>query len=234
MKANFPDIDYLYWKTQRSWEDRGSIKRMISLLYKKKLISHEISHENIIDEISRTISDYMNSKDDKLLLDIFTYIQAWGGASARIHTANIILNWEKYFERYKYAVKLILEKSFVDAFDFLTSKDGKIKGLGSSFIPKHICFWSGNGRKEDGIPILDDVISKMIYNKKAADVSYKIFIQDIVDFAMKSNLKASEIEKALFAFAQNYWSTSKTRTDCFRESISDFTDYEIAKEMIKS
>ena len=55
-----------------------------------------------------------------------------------------------------------------------------IKGLSYSFVPKHICFWSGKGERKEGLPILDDVIAKIVYKvDEAKKVDYETFINDI-------------------------------------------------------
>jgi hypothetical protein len=228
----FPEINYDYWSKRPSWEDRSSIPGMITILKNQKLIDHSTTAGNITERIKAAIAQYLNDRKNSEALKLaFIYIQAWGGLSARIYTPQIITNWEAYSFKYENAVNLILECKYTEVFNLLKKGNGKIRGLGISFIPKHICFWSGKGSKDDGVPILDDVISKMIYNKGAKDVQYEDFINHINQFSTQKNLASSQVETALFSFAQNYWQTIHTRSKIFHNSIKDKTDWEIAMKI---
>lgn len=225
IKADFPKIDYFYWSKNYSWEGFSSIRGMITTMINKKYIGHDITEKNITDKICLKIKKYLCSHNDNLLFEIFKLIQTWGGKSAGSHTLNIIDNWdENSLSKYKVFVDKIIKKEVIDSFNYLV-KVNKIKGLSYSFVPKHICFWSGNGDRMKGYPILDDVISIMVYNTKSAkNVSYEIFIEDINKFKKQLNknssvnqqLSLAQIEMAIFAFSGYYWKTKKTGTKEFK------------------
>lgn len=64
-----------------------------------------------------------------------------------------------------------------------------INWLSYSFVPKYICFRSGNGVRTKGYSILHDVIANLVYNKRSAkNVSYKLFIDNISNFADNKQL----------------------------------------------
>jgi|GEM_PF-6137977 len=226
-RAQFPAIDYSYWFKKNNWENRTSIQRMLSILKNRNLINKGITVDNIKDEIKIEIERFLISSNDNSLLKVFAYIQVWGGSSSRVYTPTIISNFQEHLFKYKFAVNKILKNEISDSYKYLNN-DGKIKGLGLSFIPKHICFWSGKGNRIEGAPILDNVLSKIIYNENVSKIDYDSFISDCNEFSKSIKMKPAEIEIALFSFAQNYWGTSKTRTTQFRNKIEDKKDQNIA------
>jgi hypothetical protein len=231
MKALFPLIDYSYWLNKNNWESRSSIQTMISNLRNRNLINNKITVDNVKDKIKNEIKKYINTKKYENLLNAFTYIQVWGGSSARFYTPSIINDFQQHQNKYKSAVNKILKDEISEAYIYL-NKEGKIKGLGLSFIPKHICFWSGKGNRIEGAPMLDSVISKILYNENVSKIDYDLFIADCNEFSKSINMKPAEIEIALFSFAKNYWRTSKTRSTQFRNKIEDKKDQNIAMLLI--
>lgn len=242
INPSFPNIDYIFWRSKYSWEDFSSMKAMISTLKNKNLISQDVIQENITEKIKDEILSYLDENNDETLFHIFKLIQTWGGKSSGNHTLKIINEWllpnpndlfETNCAKYKSFVHSIInidpEKSFYSQtntepiIDLVTGKklNTKILGLSYSFVPKHICFWSGKGERSEGLPILDDVIAKIVYKvSTASKVDYSTFISDMNDQALKINssltsseiLTATDIEMALFAFSGNYWDTRKTAT----------------------
>jgi hypothetical protein len=238
--ADFPKIDYQYWFNNYSWEGFSSMKGMISTMINKAYIDLDITELNITDKISQKIIEYSSKPNDDLLFEIFKLIQTWGGKSAGRHTLNIVQNWNvSNILKYKTFVDTIKNDRVVDSFNYLI-KIEKIKGLSYSFVPKHICFWSGKGDRTNGYPILDDVIAILVYNTKPAkNVSYEVFINDISNFAKKINKDLSEdkqltmaqIEMALFAFSGYYWKTRKTGTNEFK--INKLQNHKDLEEAIR-
>lgn len=236
IKADFPKIDYKYWFNNYSWEGFSSMKGMISTMINKNYIDLDVTENNITEKISFKIKEYNSNQDDDILFEIFKLIQTWGGKSAGRHTLNIVKNWDKSsLLKYKSFVNKIQNNQVIESFDYLVKKE-KIKGLSYSFVPKHICFWSGNGDRMKGYPILDDVISILVYNTKSAkNVSYKKFIEDITNFSNQLNidknqqLNLAQIEMAIFAFSGYYWKTRKTATKEFKlKEINNYKDFEEA------
>lgn len=260
VKACFPEIDYDFWFNNYSWEGFSSMNRMISTMKNWKYISEEVTQSNITDIIHNKIVEYLECQSDDLLFEIFKLIQTWGGKSSGNYTQEMVENWneidESYVyrsnaEKYKEFVNQIINKNEILSFYNMTNKDFvkgekenknysiKIKGLSYSFVPKHICFWSGKGDRKKGLPILDDVIAKIIYNvEKAEYVDYKIFINNMRDFSIKLEndssgrikLSLTEIEMAIFAFTGNYWDTKKTATTELKKKFRiESNDEKIAK-----
>jgi hypothetical protein len=232
-KAEFPNIDYTFWLSQYSWEGFSSMRGMINTMINRGYIDDDVNEENITDKISLKIKEhnsqeYNSYNKDTLLFEIFKLIQTWGGKSAGSHTLGIVENWnEDKFSKYKVFVELINKYKIIESFDYLV-KTNKIEGLSYSFVPKHICFWSGNGNRINGYPILDNVISILVYNTRSAkNVPYEQFINDISNFSKVLNqgkddvdkLNLAQIEMAIFAFSGFYWKTQKTGYNDFKINI---------------
>lgn len=268
-KAKFPNIDYNEWFKKYSWENFSSMNGMISTMKNKNYIGQNINSENIVDNIKEHIEKYINTPNDSDLFIAFKLIQTWGGKSVGNHTLKMVENWESKTpgklsnkEKYEYFVKVILDNKPIQAFYEMLRVDKKaiknsqkynIKGLGNSFIPKHICFWTGIGIREMGLPILDDVIAKIIYKEAfSKNVDYNDFINDMnkkcneINDINKINgelqninegdsssqsisMTPSKIEMALFAFAGYFWKTTYTGTFNFREKTENHVDFNEAK-----
>lgn len=211
------------------------MRGMISTMKNKQYIDSHVSEDNIAVVINQKIIEYNNKPNDILLCEIFKLIQTWGGKSAGRHTLNIVENWnEGTIFKYRTFVDTIKNNQIVESFNYLINKE-KIKGLSYSFVPKHICFWSGNGDRKKGYPILDDVIANLVYNTRSAkNVSYKLFIDDISNFADTKQLSMSQVEMVLFAFSGYYWKTRKTGTNEFKiNNIQNHKDFEEAIRISK-
>lgn len=222
--AVFPDIDYKYWLSRYDWNNLGTVPGMITTMKNWKAIPEEVTPQNITDQINLKINDYLKENDSSKLKSIFFYIQTWGGKSAGKHTKSIIQNWEKDSceVRYLNFVKLVLNKESVKSYGYLQTKNGKITGLGPSFIAKHICFWSGKGDRINGLPILDNVIAKLIYaTDESKKINYQQFISEFESFSQAKGMKSSEVEMALFAFSGHYWETNKTASKSFKPQIDN-------------
>jgi hypothetical protein len=244
--ASFPKIDYGYWFKKYSWEGFSSMNAMILTMKNKKFINKNITQENINKKIQLHIKSYIKKNDDKILFEIFKLIQTWGGKSSGKHTLEMTKNWENklnnnffesYKDKYREFVRLIIAGKSIESFYLMTNKKQipnklnntnigiRIKGLSYSFVPKHICFWSGLGDRTKGLPILDDIIAKIVYKvNKAELVDYKTFISDMELQVKALNKKipkgkytSTQIEMALFAFSGNYWKTKSTGTSLIKE-----------------
>jgi hypothetical protein len=239
IKADFPKIDYYHWYNNYSWEGFSSMRKMITTMINKSYIDLDVNEENITQKIDFKIKEYNSKVNDNLLFEIFKLIQTWGGKSSGSHTLNIIENWnDSSLYKYRTFVEKIKNNKVTESFHYLVKKE-KIKGLSYSFVPKHICFWSGNGDRIEGLPILDNVIAKLIYNtNRARNVSYEEFIEDVSNFALELNknldkepLNMAQIEMALFAFSGYYWKTGKTGTNEFK--INDLQYHKDFEEAIR-
>ena len=230
--AVFPEIDYQYWLSQYDWNNLGTVPGMITTMKNWKALPEDVTPQNITDHIKEKIQHYIKEQDISVLKSICLYIQTWGGKSAGNHTRSIIDNWELLSSENKYLnfVQLVLIGDSVNSYSYLQSRESKIKGLGPSFIAKHICFWSGNGDRINGLPILDNVIAKLIYaSSESKQINYGQFISDFESFSQSINMKPSEVEMALFAFSGYYWGTGNTATKTFNPQIDNKSkDYDQA------
>ena len=102
------------------------------------------------------------------------------------------------------AVKLS-RKGDVDA---AINKFEEMPQIGVSFATKHLAFWVDNV----ATPVYDERIAKMLLGKKPAVKDYNSFREWASDLAPKVGLKNGiEVEKALFAFSNNYFDNSLTK-----------------------
>ena len=224
--AVFPNIDYKYWLSQYDWSIVSSIRGMVTLMRNQGCISTSITAENITGEIKLEIQNYLVSKNTSSLKNICALIQTWGGQSTRQYSPTIYNSWgiNSYEAFYTHFVELIISNMPEEAYSYLINnrKTRKIKGLSFSFIPKHICFWTGKGDRTNGTPILDDVISKLVYSEESSSkVNYSAFLTDFESFAHSKGMKSSEVEMALFAFSGYYWGTGNTATKSFNPQIDN-------------
>lgn len=110
---------------------------------------------------------------------------------------------EKWVEKglnkiYLDAVKLS-RKGDVDA---AVNKFAELKMVGVSFATKHLAFWVDNV----ATPVYDTRIARMLMGKKPMVKDYNSFREWASDLAPKVGLKDGiEVEKALFAFSNNYF-----------------------------
>lgn len=231
--AVFPEIDYQYWISKYDWNIVSSIRRKITLMKNMGCISPKITTENISNVIESEINEFLSNKNKANLKDICALIQTWGGSSARQYSPVIYNSWDinSYEAIYSHFVDLIINNKPSDAYSYLiNNRKPRIKGLSYSFIPKHICFWTGKGDRTNGTPILDDVIAKLVYSeKKSSKVNYIIFLSDFETFSLAKGMKSSEVEMALFAFSGYYWGTENTATKSFNSQTTNKSiDYEQA------
>lgn len=227
MTIHFPNIDYSYWSQQNGWNTRNTIGRVITRL-RNIGIPISFNEHNVTQHIKGAIEEFIKTKSDKSLLAAFTAIQVWGGSSAGKHTVDILTNWGEYSKSYRKAVEQIVsrdvEKLSIDLIREAHEELQTIKGLGSSFIPKHIAFWSGRGDKKAGLPILDDVLAAVLYFTKASKIDYASYCEELSHFAKSRHLRPGDVEDAIFSFAQYYWNTGSTGTAILKNSALNETD----------
>jgi hypothetical protein len=223
--VEFPKINYQKWLSRYNWDNIGTSQGMITTLLKKDLIDNDVSAQNVTEKITFYIKKFILERNHYDLFMVFKLIQAWGGKSAGSHTLKIISKWElndNYYNFYLDFVNHILKGNYADGFNSLfdNKNNTQIKGFGFSFIPKHICFWSGEGDRSLGQPILDNIIAKILYfEDESKNVDYSQFLVDMKDFSQIENLKVAELEMALFTFASHFWETKKTGTSILRTGI---------------
>lgn len=181
--------------------------------------------------IKSEIKDFQLEKCNfEKLAFIFDLIQAWGGRTGRspyVKRNGRAKTSRECFQDWK--------EHYLDGIRFAVSGDPvsalsrwrAIFGLGSSFAPKHLMFWSGT------YPVLDSRISLLLCGSKRllqSPSGYGEFLSLMGPLCIQWDLNFLEVEKALFAFSQNFFMNDKLvfRKDMF----SDVTDLEIAEKLI--
>lgn len=172
--------------------------------------------------------DPANPDYDKLLL-VFDLIQAWGGQTGRrpyviknglgVSSRQCSVEWQEvYLEGVKYA----LGDHPIQAL----SAWRQIDGLGASFSPKHLRFWT------DKYPVLDTRISVLLCGTPRLlrnPDGYREFMDMIKSIATVFDASVLDTEKALFAFSQNFFMNDHL---VFKKgSFQDETDLDLAKRL---
>ena len=224
-------LNFEYWETKNPFYSEvalnKSAKGIITLLHNKGYLQNfkPNSNSDFIIAIDKEISNF-NIKDTNFnsLALTFDLIQAWGGQSGRMpyNLKSGRENFDIWKNIYLEGVINAVKDNVLIALKNWTFIDG----LGPSFAPKHLYFWS-----KKKYPILDTRISliqtgdtKLLGNIK----KYNDFIFLIRILADKCNKTLTETEKALFAFSKNFFPNSNLNLN---KTIEDFTDFEIAKEI---
>ena len=221
-----PKIDYSYW-IDKSKEKKDINKNIITTLKNKgfmpdgsllhNMIFDEEGHRKDLSSIWKSAQDIAQDLDldidkDKMLL-IFDAIQVWGGKMGRSpykrsgkgKNADLISR-EKWYENgydklYLQGVKLAREGKYVESLKTLN----QIPGMGTNFSTKHLGFW-GNA------PILDTRLSRLVYGVDSDSIPYEEYIEGLDKVASQVGLNnAFEVEQALFAFSQNWFSNELTK-----------------------
>jgi hypothetical protein len=229
-------ISFEYWANKNPYFSSSSLnksmKASITLLKKRDYLRHfnPKSALEVTQEIKSSINGYnfSNPNFDQLSY-IFDLIQAWGGQTGRspyIQKKGAELSSRENFENWKFIYNEGAEASKADDPLPALKLFNKINGLGRSFAPKHLMFWSNI------FPILDSRISLLIcgsnYLLRSID-AYNEYIEILRILSTKFNSDLITTEKALFAFSQHYYPNN---TVIIKKDIkSSDIDYIIAKKL---
>jgi hypothetical protein len=117
--------------------------------------------------INSMILEYQQKPNDFLLVQIFLWIQLWGGNAGR----SIFLrgnSWESNFniDTYKKVINLVEKGLYIDALKLMNT----IFGINTAFSTKHIGFWSLTKA-----PIYDSVIAEIVFG----DIDPETYLLDI-------------------------------------------------------
>lgn len=190
----------------------------------------------------RTAADYTNriseevkafkpdAPDFEKLSFIFDLVQAWGGLTGRRpyvkrggqpeSSRQCFADWKQH---YLSGVRSALNGDPVPALKAWQH----IYGVGASFAPKHLMFWSGT------YPVLDSRISVLLCGSKRllqSPEGYREFLGLVQPLCDHFNFSLLEVEKALFAFSQNFFQNDML---VFKKGdLPDKTDVEIAQELV--
>lgn len=178
-------------------------------------------------EISKLDQDNL---DFSILANIFDLIQAWGGITGR--TPYVLNRGKKYSSRENYdSWKEYYLQGVINAQNGLpvdALKEWiKIDGIGASFAPKHLRFWTNQ------YPVLDSRISVLLCGSKRLlqnPECYAEFLSLISELSIKFELTPLETETSLFAFSKNYFVNDKLKFSSNKSE--DRTDSHIADILV--
>lgn len=225
--VSFPYIDYNYWINKNPFfSDKPPISKTIEIglnhsrRAKPDLVGAALdkkpiqTNSDLVNLIAENIESVNAEPDNKnLLLLIFDLIQAWGGQTGRqpyvrpreAPERNDRLYQDKLLNNYRSAIRNINQKNFKSALDNLTD----IKYIGESFATKHIFFWSKFGPHKEALPIYDTRLKVLLFQSLSSAPSYDIYVEALKNKSKELALEAEDLERALFAFSQNFFSNEK-------------------------
>lgn len=224
-------IDFKYWNEKNPYfsqnELNGSMKGGLSIIQNQGfLVNFEPTKSaDYVDEIDAQIRRFKETECDyKILANIFDLIQAWGGKTGRVPyvITKSRFTYEEWKGDYLEGAQMALGDEPVKALKAWL----RINGLGMSFAPKHLRFWSKK------YPVLDTRISLLLCGSTRLlkkPEYYADFLELIAPLKDKFASTNLEVEKALFTFSQNYFLNGKL---LFKTSDFEKTrDLDIAKKL---
>ena len=245
---SLPQIDYDFWKEKNPYYSSKKLDdqtmRGIKLVQKTGLLNSVIdddgnilikSNAALIEIIIEKIKNFDLAKSsNNELLEIFDLIQAWGGSTGRVPYVKPKIdpyrfrNIEEYANTYREAIKVIINLKSKPLDDASIKKAEelirRLKGVGISFATKHLFFWSTGLNLEIKLPIYDSRMQLLIRgaNKLSSAPNYTEFKKALEHQGRQSNIGSEIIERALFAFSQNYF---------LNENLEIVKDYSLSKDI---
>lgn len=230
-------INHAHWSVLNPYFSNSSLNQSMRAgltNIKKCGFLTDFNPQNALDYVSSIDSkvkvfDFKNPDYDQLGT-IFDLIQAWGGQTGRTpyvkknnspHKIKVSrLRFDEWKEDYLNGARSAKNDRPVTALKEWV----QIDGLGASFSPKHLRFWTNK------YPVLDTRISLLLCGSKRLLLKPDYYDEFLSLITILSNIFSStilETEKALFAFSQNYFINEKLN---FKDDhFTDKTDYEIAE-----
>lgn len=146
--------------------------------------------------INSMILEYQQKPNDFLLVQIFLWIQLWGGNAGR----SVFLrgnSWESNFniDTYKKVINLVEKGAYIDALKLMNT----IFGINTAFSTKHIGFWSLTKA-----PIYDSVIAEIVFGDIVKENDYKRYLHaldDLIRVCASDKITRATIERNLFNWA---------------------------------
>jgi hypothetical protein len=205
-----PEIEFKFWSEQNhAYSSQALSSKVIGMskIAAKYGMTSSIMEEietfsQLVGEIESRISSikssrYNAAKED--FLTVFDLIQIWGGITGR----------SPYVRKFKRGVSRSDEDLFVDTYkDAISKKDlspferlnilNSINGLRDSFSTKHLRFWHS-------IPVLDIRIRLLLAPCNPKSIKYKNYHDLLILESNRIGIEVLELEKALFAFSNNYF-----------------------------
>ena len=209
-------LNFDHWNKENTYfsdaKINSSMQAALNLIKRKGYLS-EFNPKSALDysvEIANEIATFeTNNPDLSKLSRIFDLIQAWGGRTGRTPYVNkngksqssrdVFSVWG---ENYLNGVISVYEDNPVAALRYWAHIDG----LGPSFAPKHLRFWS------EKYPVLDTRISLLLCGSKRLlrkPEYYDDFLILLSQLSERFGSNILETEKAIFAFSQHYFKNDR-------------------------
>jgi hypothetical protein len=224
MKIEFPQI-YSFPKKINPLEHSQRLKltiiRMKTLFTKKniKINSDSFIPNDDIDfgkatfeienHIGNLIREYVKNSDDNKLIEIFHFIQFWGGITGRnIYVKNGGFENNFSLDAYKAIVEIAININPETCKDDLKKVEvlsKQIKNIGISFTTKHLSFWSRFTNKYNFIlPVLDSTLSlNLLYKCNPSWKDYRQYVEQMQIEASKKNTTVTILERQVYNYFNN-------------------------------
>jgi hypothetical protein len=150
----------------------------------------------LASEVKELISEYLREPNDFTLIQIFLWIQLWGGNAGR--TIFVRGNgWSKNFNIncYRDSINLIEKGQFVEALKMMNT----MFGINTAFSTKHVHFWS-----LANAPIYDSIIAEIVFGDLVKEKDYNRYLGALDALIAKlgnNEITRSTIERNLFNWA---------------------------------
>ena len=229
-------INFVYWNSRNPYFSdtylNSSMRAALTLIKGKGYLNdfNPKQASDYVDCIENKIDSFdMDTPNFKELSYIFDLVQAWGGKMGKMpytktnnSTSCSRDKFDDWKDIYLRGVKFALRDSPVEAL----KQWRMISGLGASFSPKHLRFWTNK------YPVLDSRISLLLCGSKrllAKPEGYQEFLELIEKLSNEFNTNILEMEKALFAFSQNFYLNDTLEMKS--KDLLDTTDIHVAKKI---
>lgn len=224
MNIDFPKITSFPKKLvpiEHSQRLKMTIIRMKTLFIKKniKINSNLFLPNNDIDfgkvtfdietHIGNLISEYLKVNDDNKLIEIFHFIQLWGGFTGRnIYVKNGGFENNFNIEIYKKIVNILIvlkEENLCKDLKEIQILFCQIPNIGLSFASKHMHFWSKNANENNiELPILDSIIANGLFKSNYFNWRhYYPYVVEMRNFAYKHKTTVGVLERELYNYFNN-------------------------------
>jgi hypothetical protein len=150
----------------------------------------------LASEVKELISEYLREPNDFTLIQIFLWIQLWGGNAGR--TIFVRGNgWAQNFNIncYRDSINLIEKGQFVEALKMMNT----MFGINTAFSTKHVHFWS-----LANAPIYDSIIAEIVFGDLVKEKDYNRYLGALDALIAKlgnNEITRSTIERNLFNWA---------------------------------
>jgi hypothetical protein len=159
--------------------------------------------------IEKLIKEFIYINDDNKLIEIFHFIQFWGGITGRnIYVKNGGFENNFTLDAYKAIVEIAININPETCKDDLKKVEvlsKQIKNIGISFTTKHLSFWSRFINKYNFIlPVLDSTLSlNLLYKCNPSWKDYRQYVEQMQIEASKKNTTVTILERELYNYFNN-------------------------------